>query len=286
MKLPDFTENPQLNELRRKMGAELRSYVSGQTRLMTPEELRILTTKGIEIPLRDVEVLNDGTFTFKGRRVIVYIRDVTAYREEYRMPKFHLAMCETLLAMKDEGRYEKRYVVSARDDGLFPVQKIRNNRVVSSEECRLDVCQNCLHGLRYKAFNKNQPGKKKRSFIQDFSIDSFFEEFGRSPVWSLPLYDSTHAPTNIYSVEFYEIARRIKEERGYICEEIKCKRDLSKFKHQRFLHAHHIDGDKSDNSRPNIKLLCIRCHAKMFQHWHVFDLPDYARFCDEFGLKA
>src|SRR5664280_2671549 len=111
MKLKDFTTDNALNELRHQMRAELAAYVPPARRAtLTPEEVEALATKGIEIPLRDVEVLNDGTFTYKGRRVVVYIRDISSYRDDYSMPRFHLAMCETLLMMKDEGRYEKRYV--------------------------------------------------------------------------------------------------------------------------------------------------------------------------------
>jgi hypothetical protein len=59
---------------------------------------------------------------------------------------------------------------------------------------------------------------------------------------------------------------------------------------QRFLHAHHIDADKSDSHSSNIKLLCIRCHALQFQHAHVRENPDYSVFCKKFpkiaGMKA
>ena len=234
MKLTDFINDKELNELRRKMSAELHLYVPPPRRAtITPEEVDALATKGIEIPLSDVEVLNDGTFTYKGRRVVVYIRDLTSYRDEYSMPKFHLAMCETLLTMKDEGRYEKRYVVATREDGLFRIQKIKDNRVISTTDEELSVCQNCLHGLHYKGFNRNESSKGKYKFIRDFSLSSFFEEFDRSTVWAEPHYNSTHAPTNIYSVDFYQTAKAIKEHRGYVCENPRCRRDLSKPGNQR-----------------------------------------------------
>ena len=74
---------------------------------LTPDEVQELATKGIDIPLREIGILNYGTFTYKGKRVAVYIRDVASYHNDYSLPKFHLAMCETLLTMKGEGRYEK-----------------------------------------------------------------------------------------------------------------------------------------------------------------------------------
>ena len=125
---------------------------------------------------------------------------------------------------------------------------------------------------------------KRRMAVEKFSLKTFFDEFGRTCVWAVPKYDDTLAPPNIYSVYFYRIARAIKEQRGYRCEDQNCRIDLSSPENRRYLHAHHIDGDKSDSHPSNIKLLCIRCHARQFQHSHLRDSPDYRRFCSKFGM--
>jgi hypothetical protein len=283
MKLPDFTVDESLNELRRLMKATLRDFVlAPTTHTLTPEEIERLTGEGIEIPIEDVRVLNDGTYVYKGRRVIVHIRDVEEYGGRDRsLPRFHLAMCETLEKMIEEGRYKKRYVVSARDDGLFKIFKIRNGNIDKSDEA-LDVCQNCLDELRYKGFFRGMNKHEKRTRVHEFLLQTFFEEYGRSCVWAMPNYDSTHAPPNIYSTTFFRIARTIKEQRGYRCENPKCRIDLSKPANQKFLHAHHLDADKSDSHPRNIKLLCIRCHADSFQHSHLKQSPDYKKFCVKF----
>jgi uncharacterized protein len=72
----------------------------------------------------------------------------------------------------------------------------------------------------------------------------------------------------------------------YRCEQVDCGIDLSAPTVQRFLHAHHIDADKSDSHPLNIKLLCIRCHALQFQHAHVRENPDYSVFCKKFPKIA
>jgi hypothetical protein len=283
MKLPDFTNDGALNDLRRKMGAELRPFAAAPRRqTITVEELEALATKGIEIPLDDVEILNDGTFTYKGRRVVVYIRDVTTYRDDFTLPKFHLAMCDTLLKKRNDGSYEVRYVVAAPEKQDFKIQRIRNNKVVSSTDEKLDVCQNCLQSLEYRNFNRNAPFSKREPIIREFSVTKFFEEYGRSTVWTLPDFDAVHAPTNIYSVDFLLIARKLKEQRGYFCERIECKRDLSVYTNRRFLHAHHMNKDKSDNRPSNLKLLCIYCHSK--EHPHLRGTRDYGDFCTRFSL--
>ena len=273
MKLTDFTKDVELNKLRIKMNAELVTYVTtASRRTITPEELEALATKGIEIPLREVEVLNDGTFTYKGRRVVVYIRDVVSYRDDYSMPKFHLAMCETLLMMREEGRYEKRYVVATRDDGLFRIQRVDGTRILSAIEEKLDVCQNCLHSLHYKGFSKSDRRNKKRDSVENFSLSSFFDEFGPSTVWTTPDFDSNHAPTNVYSVDFYRIAKTIKERRGFRCE------NCGRRPEARFLHVHHINGQKSDNSERNLRVLCVGCHADAPRHGHMKATPGFKEF--------
>jgi hypothetical protein len=285
MKLPDFEADIELNALRATMGAGLRDYTAApSSNVLTIEEIERLAGEGIEIPLDEVRVLNDGTHVYKGRRVIVYIRDVAEYgARTATLPKYHLAMCDTLHKMMEEGRYKKRYVVATRDDGKFSIQRIRGEAVTKSDE-PLDVCQKCLDELKYRSFSRRLASSERTAAVQHFSLKNFFEEFGRSCVWAMPRFDAVHAPTNIYSHQFYWIARNLKENRGYRCEQIGCGIDLSHPSNRKFLHAHHMDADKSDNHPSNIKLLCIRCHASEFQHSHVRESPDYARFCRKFAL--
>src|SRR6516164_1362922 len=264
MKLPDFLTDHDLNELRKTMQAELGRYQPASLSILTAEEIEQLQTEGIEIPIDNVQVLNDGTFIYKGRRVIVHIRDVAEYGDRYTLPKFHLAMCSTLETMMEKGKYQKRYVVSTRDDGIFKIHRIRNEKIRKSDE-RLDICQNCLEQLHYEGFSLQMNSQKRTMAVQKFSIKSFFDEFGRSCVWATPKYDDLHAPPNLYSVHFYRIAKAIKEQRGYRCQNSTCQLDLSHPDDRRFLHAHHIDGDKSDSHPSNIRLLCIGCHADQFQ---------------------
>jgi hypothetical protein len=282
VKLPDFENDTELNALRKAMGAELRNYIaSPPSNILTIEEIERLAGEGIEIPLDDVRVLNDGTHFYKGRRVIVYIRDVAEYGGRISMPRYHLAMCDVLHKMIAEGRYKKRYVVATRDDGKFSIQRVRGESFTKSEES-LAVCQQCLDELKYKSFSLRLASTQRASAVANFSLKIFFEEFGKSCVWAMPKYDAVHAPTNVYSPQFYRIAKALKQKRGYRCEQIKCAIDLSAPANQKFLHAHHIDADKSDSHPSNIKLLCIRCHALEFQHAHVRDNPDYSRFCAKF----
>lgn len=285
MKLPDFTNDSQLNSLRSAMGALLAEYVGApRGDVLTAEEIESLVTEGIEIPIEDVKVLNDGTHVYKGRRVIVYIRDVAVYGGHATLPRFHPAMCDVLAKMIEENRYLKRYVVAAREDGRFKIHRIRGYEIAKSDEM-LDVCQCCLDELSYKGFSLSQSRRQRQQAVSEFSIHAFFDEVGRNCVWAMPRYDEGSAPANVYSVNFYRVARSIKEQRGYRCEETNCRIDLSRPQHRKYLHAHHVNADKTDNHPLNIKLLCIRCHANTFQHSHLRRSPDYEEFCRLFPVR-
>jgi len=284
MKLPDFLIDDDMNRLRRAMGAELVPFkAEAGWQPLTPFEIERLASEGIEIPIEDVQVLNDGTHVYKGRRVIVYIRDQEEYAGAISFPKYHLAMCDTLSRMMLAGRYKKRYVVASREDGLFKINRIRNGKVAESGDKKLDVCQHCLQELSYKGYSGTLSKQARAKTVSSFSLREFFDEYGRSCVWAAPTYDSTHAPINVYSPNFFRVAKSIKEYRGFRCEEPKCKIDLSALEHRRFLHAHHLDGDKSDNDPANIRLLCIRCHSKQFGHSHMKGNPDLQRFAELFA---
>src|SRR5262249_42032075 len=155
MKLPDFTLDPSLNELRKAMGAELHPFEPAPTGdALTPDEINRLAREGIEIPLGEVDILPDGTLAYKDRRVVLYIRDVRQYQSarlsDNDLPRFHVADCETLQGMRANRRYE-RYVVATRETGEFQINLMHHNRYEQSDR-RLNVCQNCLAKLNWNNF--------------------------------------------------------------------------------------------------------------------------------------
>ena len=60
MKLPDFSNNHSLNELRQQMGANLILWAPG---------IEKLETIGIVAPLDTIEPDDDGTLVYKGERL-------------------------------------------------------------------------------------------------------------------------------------------------------------------------------------------------------------------------
>jgi hypothetical protein len=278
MKLPDFSFDAHLNALRERLGAPLRHYEGGKSSgVLTIQEIEILAREGLEIPLGDVNVLEDGTLIYKNRRVVLYIRDVKQYRkaEPDELPRFHVSNCDKLQEMRANNRFE-RYVVATRDTGIFQINlKSYNSVAFEKSDKTLRVCQLCLGKLNWEGFKQiGSDRTRKRGLVNDFKLVRFFEVYPQNVITHEPQHDAHSAPINDYGPEFRAIADRIKRERGYKCDE--CGSDLSQYR--KFLHAHHKNGLQHDNSDRNITILCVVDHAKQYNHGHVKHTADYKEY--------
>ncbi len=272
MKLPDFTDDPKLNALRQAMGASAPGGFSTTYRpnALTQEELDQLSDGGIEVTFDEITELEDGTLGYKDSRVLVYIRDIRDYGREIQLPRFHVAYCRTIAEMKEDHRFE-RYVVATRDDGNFLLNKMSGQRRSTHWE-RLNVCQNCLNSLNFDGFSYSLHKGKRADLVSEFTIPRFFEKYPKSLHLRRPKHDFISAPLNDYTPDFAQISRSVKSARGYRCEE--CNRTPE----ARFLHVHHINGQKNDNSDANLRVLCMGCHAAAPRHGHMKDLPGFEEF--------
>ncbi len=208
---------------------------------------------------------DDGVF-YKGRRVILYIRDQAQYygyfnkdiKSEY---KFHITGCQTLRGAIKKHQYEK-YVVSNDTSGNFKVNIIRDNLPIEIET-ELHVCKFCLKKLNWKNYNKIYSDKQKEIIYKNFSIEEFFKTVSNDNQTNfsiIPEYTAKTAPLNIYPENWALISKVIRTERGYICED--CHRKINPPN----LHVHHRNGLKNDCSRSNLEVLCADCHQKRHNH--------------------
>lgn len=284
MKLPDFTKSLELNLLKRKMG--IPDHVLGDLPfVMVPgaaskeEEIALESNEGLEISIGDVDVLEDGTLAYKNRRIILYIRDKITYGGTYDDPRFHVSSCSVIRRMQSEGKID-RYVCYSKDSGEFQINVI-NGRSATKMMKRLLVCQPCLDYLSYGSFSIAQPSEQRLRAVKKFSIKSFFEEHPKSFHVELPRYSVQSAPLNVYSADFLEISQRVRKARGWLCEAKNCGLDLSRPHHReyrRYLHVHHKDGAKYNNSEANLEVLCLYCHSEQPNHYHMKALPEYKQF--------
>lgn len=280
MKLPNFCLLEPMNELKSRMGIPRDVYgsinISVPSGELTQRELERIVSIGIDIPVKSLKVLDDGTLAYKDTRVILYIRDVAHYGGNTYDPKYHLVNCATLQEMRRSNKFE-RYVVSTRLDGYFLINLIKGNEA-RPKNAKLLVCQNCLSILNFSGFNYGWSKTRKTQFVSVFSIKEFFEKYPMSLHGKLPKYNSITAPENVYTKNFDDISKRLRDENNWTCQE--CGINLSSSK--RYLHVHHVDGQKSNNERSNLRVLCIGCHSKKHNHAHIKSLPEYREFTEKF----
>jgi len=257
MNLPDFIKIKQFIYLRKTMGARLINNWNQSLGWKKTDLDKILRTTGKEINPEDIEINDDGTLNYEGHRVLVYIRDARTYsyygsNTKADLPKFHLAWCKTLKQMKDQGRYDKRYVATKRDDGLFLVNIEHNGKTVEGER-ELYPCRNCLRKLSYP---KNR---------EKFDIQEFFEKYGETQIEDIPLFDEYDDPKDEYPEDWEKVSWVYRKNENWTCE--KCGRNMRDNKKN--LHVHHINGNRSDCRYSNLKALCIDCHSLEPYHEHM-----------------
>lgn len=270
-KLPNFLNDGHLNALRSTMDAPLSSSFVTEKRVKLIElpEIKRLREDGIDVAFDDIRVLEDGTLSYKDKRVLLYIRDVNSSQPT---PKFHLVFCRTLNTMQRNKRW-RRYVVANRDDGLFQVNFIDSG--AKPQFVHLDVCQNCLGHLGWSGFNSSWPADQKAEAVRSFTLTDFFEQFPRDLFGVKPEFTAETAPLNDYTDDWPDVSEAAKRSKEYKCEA--CTAQL-KGLDSKYLHTHHRNGQKNDNSPDNLEVLCIACHAEEPLHAHLKAYPAYLEF--------
>ena len=287
LKLPDFREHAALNELRRKMGAALVEYDAEQSgnQRITRKDLERLRTTGIIVNSDDIETIANGIFTYQGVPVLLYIYQPMHWTEhDDRLPRYHLCNCRTWRDMKTKGRQD-RYVASTRIDGVFELECFIASRGTSEKKMeRLPVCQNCLDQLAWKGFRNDGSLTRndRRSHVEGFALDEFFGHYGKSMVREKPRWTASTMPTASYTDDFDEVSSRARAAAQWRCQHPECGRVLAASWQRRYLHVHHRNGVKGDNSADNLLVICIEHHATQANHAHLKNGRDYLEFMELF----
>ena len=193
-------------------------------------------------------ILRNGSI----RKAIIHIVDISTWNENWGYPKFHIYFCKTIEEMQNKGKKHK-YKASSRKDGRFYLikEKKRWNEP-------LEICSNCLtlYNDQFREYKtkKNFPLKE---WIKNPMSDSELPKVALD-ICTVP---------NRYTDNWHKISKTVKERENYICQT--CKKDFSSKECKKFLHVHHNDSDKRNNTIENLIPLCIECHSKKHNHGHM-----------------
>ncbi len=170
-------------------------------------------------------------------------------------PKFHFADCTTLENMRQKGRFD-RYVSTYQSDGYFRVEPWDRETKTRGDEMRSNLapCQNCLKHSNYDDFESKNRIERK-SVVNNFDIQKFLENY--KPIFRcLPLYNADNFPEGNYTADWARISENMRISANWTCG--KCGVYLAENRH--LLHVHHLDGNRGNNRRSNLKTLCCVCH--------------------------
>lgn len=148
-------------------------------------------------------------------------------------PKFHLTKCDTIQGFIQRGLFKDKYVWS--NSAVNDVIDMADNKLY--ENRKLDFCKNCKRQL-FDGINTTE----------DF-FDSLDKTTINKDVW-VDIYG--------YTKDWPNISRAYRQLREHTCESCGIKVNPID---RRYLHTHHINGDKTNNSEENLECLCILCHA-------------------------
>ena len=218
-----------------------------------------------------------GAMLYKGRPVLVYLRDQMLKRLNYDngwYNPFHVCYCQALRDAKAQHRYENRYVLTYDTSGDFLVNLNINDKTAAGKVVfqareqgvyrRLNVCQSCLYELNWKGFRKytahgikwyeGGDKQKRRQMARTFSIKEFLQSVRKLQFQPLEIEGiSAVAGTAVKKYTLTaEMKRQIKDSVNNICE--------CCHKQSADLEIHHKNHNQGDNRRENLMVICRSCH--------------------------
>ena len=174
------------------------------------------------------------------------------------------------------GANDKMPYISKLSNGKFQIN-IMTNSGSTSEIRLLRVCRFCLDKLKFDGFNLNTTQEtQKCKIVSEFLPGRFFDQYPKTAHTHLPMHNDADAPFNDYTKGFPTISHKLREEASWKC--ASCNRSLAKPCLHRFLHVHHLDGNRWNNVPKNLKAICISCHAEEHGHNHIKNTLDYKTY--------
>ena len=168
IKLPDFTKCVQIQNLFLNMGIrEIKLSPLPENKFVrTIREVKTVTVANTEqitfrnkikitaVDIDPTQIRIDpktGLLEVNGSKCCIYIKNQRQGYDLYQKKsayRFHLCECRTIHSMISHGK-KSRYVATARDDGLFPVNA-QGEYPAKEVLLSLELCENCRQELQQK----------------------------------------------------------------------------------------------------------------------------------------
>lgn len=191
--------------------------------------------------------------------------------------RIHLYECQTIKTAKKEG-WKDKYKGEYKKNEKYNYTFIKDNKVIHKfQDQKLFICKNCTkmaNKERGTTYSHNKFPVKDYLKKDDDKYSKFFESL--SPAGT--------SPTNIYNNNRSSKIKRnaVKEKANWGCMELECPySDISYDK--KYVHVHHKDMIKSNDSSENLKALCIYCHSQKPQHHRLKKQKNYKDFIQKYG---
>ena len=221
------------------------------------DEIEFEKGEGLDIDLSDIfstnkkelfVILKNGSI----KKAIIHIVDISSYRENWGYPKFHIYECEKIKEMQTKGKKHRYKASRGKNNKFYLIKKDKQWNET------LEICSYCLNQYN----NQYNSNKTKQSFPLNSWIQN---QMSNSKLPKVEL-DICTVP-NHYTENWPKISKKRKQQEQYICQI--CSKDFSDKECKKFLHVHHVDTDKRNNTSENLKVLCIECHCKEHNHEHM-----------------
>lgn len=205
----------------------------------------------------------------------IYIKDsdnhyhqVFMYKRDYHLnafgkPRYHICKCQTIQGFIKSGGFNQHYRY-ANTQQVEVLNIDDNNSKVNVDD--LPLCSFCADIM-------------KRQFKSNMNSNDFVEIL--KAAGEATEEESKEVDVFGYVKEWPKISEAKREIENYTCE--KCGYQANNIFDRRFIQVHHIDGNKLNNKKENLKCLCIRCHANVDQrHKQNFSRGANADILNEF----
>jgi len=174
MKLPDFTKDSWLNNLRKKINAELNFLYKPENNPVWDIKLETLLKNWElrDLEINEISVSTENLLEYKQYKVLVYQKHQLERWIKWK-EKFHFYNCATIQKYRKDKNYKWKYVVNRWAKFYVDIESfwkwLTKNVLVN-----LEVCKNCLKESNYYNY-QNVDYNMRNHIFKNFSIKEYFE---------------------------------------------------------------------------------------------------------------